>query len=119
MSTTASAAIRTAPGGLPLVGHLPIFLRDRLGFLSRCAEMDAAVVRFRLDSEIYLPLDAHDIKHVLETNYPNYDKSERMTSARGRDRRPRVASSNVSRETPPFATCATSSTWAEGTVGAE
>src|SRR5436305_2019072 len=85
MSTICSSPLQTAPGGYPLVGHLPAFLRDRLGFLSRCAEMDAAVVRFKLDSDVYLLLDAQDLKHVLEANYPNYDKSQRMTSPRGKE----------------------------------
>jgi cytochrome P450 len=85
--TTSVAAnpIAIAPGGLPLVGHLPQFMRDRLGFLTRCAETDAAVALLRLDTDAYLLLDADDIKHVLESNHPNYDKTPRLTSARGRE----------------------------------
>jgi hypothetical protein len=90
--TTSVAAnpIAIAPGGLPLVGHLPQFMRDRLGFLTRCAETDAAVALLRLDTDAYLLLDADDIKHVLESNHPNYDKTPRLTSARGRELSKRI-----------------------------
>ena len=40
--------IRPAPGGLPLVGHVPAYLRDRLAFFAGCADRSGAVIRCRL-----------------------------------------------------------------------
>ncbi len=83
-SEVAPSPVRTAPGGSPLVGHVPRFLHDRLGFLTSCADTDAAAVRLSLGGDTYLLLDTQDIRYVLETNQANYDKSPRMVSARGR-----------------------------------
>lgn len=84
MTIAAKGSIEDAPQGYPLIGHLPQFLRDKLGFLSRCANTQADVVRLRLDGDAFLLLDDRDIKHVLESNYPNYDKSPKMVSRRGK-----------------------------------
>lgn len=81
---SASSLPKLADGAWPCLGHLVPFARDRLGFLSRCGESEAAVVRIKLPGDIFLLLDALDIKHVLETNYPNYDKGPRLISQRGR-----------------------------------
>jgi len=84
MTQTLTDPLVIAPGAYPLVGHLPQFLHDRLAFLAKCAKMPAAVVRIRLDTDAYLLLDADDIKHVLESNHANYDKTPRLTSQRGK-----------------------------------
>jgi cytochrome P450 len=72
------------PPSLPLVGHLPWFLLNRLKFLETCARQSADVVRLNLFGETYLLTNADDIKYVLVTNPDNYDKTPRMTSRRGK-----------------------------------
>jgi len=81
--TMLAEPLETAPHGFPLVGHLPQLLRDRLGFLTRCSQTNAAVVKIRLNGNAYLLLDAHDIKYVLESNHANFEKSSRLTKLRG------------------------------------
>jgi cytochrome P450 len=72
------------PPGYPIVGHLPHFLRDRLGFLSRCAHEYGEVVKLRIGSPTYLLTSPADIKHVLVINAENYDKTPRLTSKMGK-----------------------------------
>ena len=43
-----------APRGLPLLGHGPAFLRDRLGFLERCASLSRDVVALRIGEPTFL-----------------------------------------------------------------
>ncbi len=74
----------SGPFALPLIGHLPAFLPDKLGFLSRCAARFGDVVRLHIGEPTYLLTDAGDIKHVLVDNGSNYDKSWRLTSPRGK-----------------------------------
>jgi cytochrome P450 len=69
---------------LPLVGHAPAFLRDKLGFLSRCAAEYGDVVRLDIGGPTYLVSGPDDIKHVLVSNSDNYEKTPRLTGARGR-----------------------------------
>jgi len=70
--------------GWPLVGHLPAFLHDKLGFLSACAERYGDVVALRVGEPTYLLNNLADIKHVLIDNGSNYNRTWRMTSARGK-----------------------------------
>jgi cytochrome P450 len=63
---------------------VPQFLRDRLGFLSRCAARYGDVVKLKIGEHVYLLNNAEDIKHVLATNPQNYDKTPRMMSRRGK-----------------------------------
>jgi cytochrome P450 len=72
------------PRGFPLLGDLPAFLKDRLGFLDRCASYGTPVVELRLGEPTLLLLDWRDIRHVLVHKAANYDKTRRLTSARGR-----------------------------------
>ena len=74
----------TGPRGYPLVGHIPAFLRDRLGFLSDCAARYGDVVRLRIGRPTLLLNNPDDIRHVLIANGSNYEKTPRLTSARGR-----------------------------------
>ena len=89
-STGAPPASRTpgrqaqGPPGYPLLGHLPGFLHDRLGFLSRCAAKYGEVVRLRLGEETFLLTAPDDVRHVLVVNADNYVKTPRLTSVRGR-----------------------------------
>jgi len=66
------------------VGHLPAFVRDKLGFLRTSAERYGDVVRLRLGTETYLLRDPADIQHVLETNHLNYEKTPRLTGSGGK-----------------------------------
>lgn len=72
------------PAGYPLVGHLPPFLYDKLGFLSRCAATYGDVIKLKIGEPTVLLNNPEDIKHVLVVNPDNYVKSPRMTSARGK-----------------------------------
>ncbi len=72
------------PTGYPLVGHLPVFLYDKLGFLSRCAAAYGDVVKLNIGEPTYLLNHPEDVKHVLVMNPDNYVKSPRMTSVRGK-----------------------------------
>lgn len=79
---SAPLGIRTAPGGYPVVGHMPAFARDRLAFFSSCASTSGNVVRCQLAGAMYVLNDPADIRHVLVTNHSNYAKSRRVTGAR-------------------------------------
>lgn len=72
------------PFGLPLVGHLPWFLPDKLAFLTRSAARFGDVVKLHIGEPTYLLTRAEDIQHVLIDHASNYDKSWRLTSERGR-----------------------------------
>lgn len=85
MSDSSKArSIARGPAGYPLVGNLPEFLYDKLGFLSRCAATYGDVIKLRLGEPTFLLNTPDDIKHVLVLNPDNYGKSPRMTSARGK-----------------------------------
>jgi cytochrome P450 len=77
-------APRAGGRGLPLVGHLPAFLADRLAFLDRSAANGAAAVELRLGERTLLLLDWRDVRHVLVQNASHYEKTWRLTGARGR-----------------------------------
>jgi len=72
------------PSAWPLVGHLPAFLHDKLGFLTRCAEQYGDTVPLHIGEPTYLLNDAADIQHVLIDNSANYGKTWRLTSPRGK-----------------------------------
>jgi cytochrome P450 len=72
------------PSAWPLVGHLPAFLHDKLGFLTRCAEQYGDIVPLHIGEPTYLLNDAADIQHVLIDNSANYSKTWRLTSLRGK-----------------------------------
>ena len=76
--------MQDGPAGYPLLGHLPPFLHDKLGFLLKCASTNACVVKLKIGTLTFLLNDPEDIKHVLVTNHLNYDKSPRITSKRGK-----------------------------------
>jgi cytochrome P450 len=84
MSNDHKQTAPSGPWGYPLLGHLPDFLRDRLGFLSRCAAQYGDVVKLKIGEPTFLLNNPEDIKHVLVTNPENYDKGPRLTSARGK-----------------------------------
>ncbi len=72
------------PLALPLAGHLPWFLPDKLGFLTRSAAEYGDVVKLQIGGPTYLLTRAEDIQHVLIDQAANYDKSTRLTSERGK-----------------------------------
>jgi cytochrome P450 len=65
---------------------LPAFLRDKLGFLTRCAQRYGEVVALKIGEPTYLLTNPEDIRHVLMTNADNYNKTRRLTSPRGQQR---------------------------------
>lgn len=75
---------RSVPRPYPLVGHGPAFLRDKLGFLMRCAGDFDHAVELRVPGRTFVLVDAEDVWHVLVTNAAAYEKSPRLASERGR-----------------------------------
>ncbi len=84
MNGTRQSGNEVGPPSLPLVGHLPWFLANRLQFLERCARRYGDVVKLNLGGTTYLLTDPEDIKHVLVTNPDNYEKTPRMMSRKGK-----------------------------------
>jgi cytochrome P450 len=84
MSNDKSRKEPSGPRGYPILGHVPGFLRDRLGFLSRCAAEYGDVVKLKIGETTFLLNNPEDIKHVLVTNSDNFDKGPRLTSPKGR-----------------------------------
>ena len=83
MPRQAEPGVVPAPGGLPIVGHLAAFHRDRLGFLDACRATGGPVVHLRFARPTYLLLEPEDIGHVL-VSYGTYAKTDRLTDGRGR-----------------------------------
>jgi len=84
MSNDKSPNEPSGPRGYPILGHIPGFLRDRLGFLSRCAADFGDVVKLKIGETTFLLTNPEDIKHVLVTNSDNFDKGPRLTSPKGK-----------------------------------
>jgi hypothetical protein len=70
--------------GYPVVGHVAPFLRDKLGFLERCAADSPGVVRLDIGGTTFLLTEPEDIGHVLLEGHRRYIKTPRVTSPRGR-----------------------------------
>lgn len=73
-----------SPPGLPLLGHLPWFLSDKLGYLQDCQRRYGPVVRLSLGGPCWLLSDPADVRHILVDNPGNYRKSPRIVGPRGR-----------------------------------
>ena len=64
-----------SPARQGVLGHLPAFKKDPLGFLSDCADGNQGVVTLRmLHKSVFLLLDPADIERVLVTDNRNYIK---------------------------------------------
>lgn len=75
MTTTRTLKIAPGPRGLPLVGSLPAFRRDPLGFYLNARREFGDVIRFRGGPWTwYLLAHPDDVRHVLQHNHPNYRK---------------------------------------------
>ncbi|WP_342347356.1 cytochrome P450 [uncultured Nitrospira sp.] len=74
----------SGPAGYPILGHIPAFLWDRLGFLSRCAAEYGDVVKLKIGETTFLLNNPEDIKHVLVTHSDNFEKGPRLTSSKGK-----------------------------------
>ncbi len=73
-----------SPRSLPILGHVPSFLRDKLGFLRQTRQQFGDGVKLRIGEPVWLLNDPSDIEHILVTNAYNYEKSPKLTSPRGR-----------------------------------
>ncbi|CAO3435320.1 cytochrome P450 [Azospirillum doebereinerae] len=72
--------------GLPLVGNLPMILKDPLGFFLRLSRTAGPVVRVNLGlamGELLLVSDPAVIAHILEGNAANYQKGRFYGRLRG------------------------------------
>ena len=76
--------MRQQPWAWPLVGHVPAFLADKLGFLTGCVARYGEVVRLRIGEPTLLLAGAENIQHVLTGNPGNYGKTPRLTDERGK-----------------------------------
>ncbi len=74
----------SGPLGYPVLGHIPQFLSDKLGFLMKCAQGYGDVVKLKIGEPTYLILHPEDIKHVLEVHSQNYERGPRITSRSGK-----------------------------------
>lgn len=73
-----------APRGLPFLGHALSFVRDKPGFLQACRQQYGDCVRLHIGGPTWLLNDPADIKHVLVDAAAKYEKTPKLTSARGR-----------------------------------
>ncbi len=71
------------PTAWPLLGHLPAFYRDKLGFLDRCAESGQATIRLDIGGPTMLLREPADIRYVLQEAAANFAKSPLIASAAG------------------------------------
>ena len=76
-------APRCSPKAWPILGHLPAFYRDKLGFLDRCAESTEPVIRLQLGGPTLLLREPADIRYVLQEAAPSFAKSPLISSAVG------------------------------------
>ena len=70
------------PVGLPILGLLTEFRRDRLGFLVRTARRYGGVAQFGLRGRpVILVTDPAGVKRVLQDNAENYERKTRSVDA--------------------------------------
>jgi cytochrome P450 len=73
----------SAPRAVPLIGHLPQFRRDRLGFLTRVAREHGDMVELRLGPyRLYLVSHPDLVREVLVTRQQAYRKGPILQRAR-------------------------------------
>ena len=77
-----------APRRWPVVGHLPAFVRDKLGFLDACAATAGDVVEVDLGGPRAIHKKAEDVRHVLEVKPGRYTQTPRLTDDEEPDRAP-------------------------------
>jgi len=68
---------------LPVAGHLPYFLRDKLAFLDRCATINEPVIALDLGGPTLLLREPDDIRFALEEHPQLFHKSPRLMDERG------------------------------------
>ena len=75
-------AVAPGPKGHPLLGMLPEFRGDRLGFLVRTARDYGGVARFPIRGRsVFLVTDPVSVKRVLQDNADNYGRKTRSVAA--------------------------------------
>lgn len=79
-----SSKTASGPRAYPMIGHLPKYLPDKLGFLLNAAEAFGDIVELKIGEKTFLLNNAEDIKYVLTQNPRNFEKSQRMTGKRGK-----------------------------------
>ena len=68
----------------PVLGDLPAYRRDPLALLSEAAAAPGDVAELRIGRRTLLVKRPEDAGHVLAGNHANYEKTPRLTGARGR-----------------------------------
>ncbi len=76
--------MKRSPTPWPLVGHALHFLRDKPGFLRACHQRYGDCVRLDIGGPTWLLNDPADVKQVLVDGAVRYEKTPKLTSARGR-----------------------------------
>ena len=66
----------------PLIGHVPVFRRDRLALLDACAATPGDVIKLRLGRPAYLLKRAEDVQRVLVAGDAVYPKGPRNIGPR-------------------------------------
>jgi cytochrome P450 len=72
-TVSTAGEVPTAPGAMPIAGHIPQWRRDPVKLLSDAAQQ-GDVVRLSLPGRTYLLTHPRDVKHVLQDNHQNYVK---------------------------------------------
>lgn len=75
---------RRAPFAWPVIGHALAFERDKPAFLRDCQLRHGDCVRLEIGGPTWLLNDPADVKHVLVDQSTRYEKTPKLTSARGR-----------------------------------
>ncbi len=73
-----------SPTPWPLIGHALQFVRDKPGFLRACHQRYGDCVRLNIGGPTWLLNDPADVKRVLVDGADRYEKTPKLTSARGR-----------------------------------
>jgi len=80
--TPSRRLLAPGPKGHPLLGMLPQFRGDRLGFIVRTARSYGGVARFIVRGRsVFLVSDPAGAKHVLQDNADNYGRKTRAVQA--------------------------------------
>jgi cytochrome P450 len=82
--TAATPVLTSKPSGLPVLGHLQAYRKDRLRLLEACRRAPADVVELRIGRPTYVLKRPEDIKHVFVNRRDSYAKPSRNVGTRAK-----------------------------------